>query len=109
MRGENYNHICNRLHEHIDSDWLLIRRSSWVSVDGNGYSRNSLRAGRTGTRLNIGRPQVRWEDGIINARAIQEADPIAAHGRSARTIGTIIHESISFLRDSLAPIVSAPT
>ena len=62
-RGASYKHICARLLEYKNSDWLMHQRAKWVPVDGSA-SRNSITAGRTGTRCNIRRPQVRWEDGI---------------------------------------------
>ena len=44
------------------------------------------------TRLNIGRPQVRWQDGCAIARGTQQARTIAIRGQNARTVGTIIKE-----------------
>ena len=104
MRGAEYNHICCRILNHHDNNWLLSLRSMWVGGREGGNSRNSLFAGRTGTRLNVGRPQVRWEDGVRNAEAVIEANPIALHGRSVRTIGTIIHEAMQAMRAEAQPI-----
>ena len=44
-------------------EWWLIQQRANFSIDG----RNSLLAGRTRTRLNIGRPQTRWETGYETA------------------------------------------
>ena len=50
-------------------------------------------ARRTGTRLNIGRPQVRWQDGCIIARGTHEARAISPRGQNARTVGSIVKEA----------------
>ena len=60
--------------------------------------RNSLLRGRTGTRLNIGRPQPRWQDGCDIARSVLSARSISLKGSNAWTVGTIIKESIDTAR-----------
>ncbi len=48
-----------------------MNRSEWVPTNANMcVDRVSLRGGRSGTRLNIGRPQVRWGKGVENARHV---------------------------------------
>ena len=51
-----------------NSDWLEAQRSHFVVETGSSASRNSLTAGRTGTRCNIGKPQMRWQACIALAR-----------------------------------------
>ena len=95
-RGAAYNHICAELLAYHDSNWLQNHRSQWVSASSTDFNggRNTLDRGRTGTRLNIGRPQVRWEDGTKVARGIiQEVDG-SVQGRSKVTIGTAIRNLV---------------
>ena len=71
LRAQAYNHFCFLLLSFHDERWLLLKRSEWVPTNSNmSVDRVSLRGGRSGTRLNIGRPQVRWEKGVENARHV---------------------------------------
>jgi len=64
-------HICNNLLDSHGSEWLAMQRSVGVtSKPRTPNPRNSVWAGRTGTRLNIGRPQVRWKDGVSYAKSM---------------------------------------
>ena len=49
--------------------WLQAQRSQFVPAWGSVSTRNSVLAGRTGTRANGGRPQQRWDAGICLAQA----------------------------------------
>ena len=96
-RGSKYAHPVSRLLQYRDSVWLLHQRSQYVSE----FSiRNSVFAGRTGTRLNIGRPQVRWSDGLDVARSLCEIRSESVKGSNALSIGTRIREALSGLRDT---------
>ena len=53
-----------------DNQWLVQQRSVFV-----GNRRNSLLAGRSKTRLNIGRPQVLWQEGHTTSVHILEQGP----------------------------------
>ena len=66
-RGVMYAHPVPRLLDHHNSVWLMHQRSQFVSELS---IRNSALAGRTGTRLNIGRPRVRWSDGLSVAASV---------------------------------------
>ena len=57
--------------------------------------RNTLVAGRTGTRLNIGRPQPRWGDGVILAQNMLNSSTTTVRGNNAVTVGTVIREAVS--------------
>ena len=99
-RGARYNHICSTLLNHKNSLWLRMQRSAWVPEDSNdsGGGRLSTTSGRTGTRANIGRPQVRWEQGVANAKSILSARTKSQSGGNALTIGTIIFNACSRAR-----------
>ena len=92
QRGERYSHICTRLLYFHCEDWLQEQRRAFVPTSSERINANSLFSGRTGTRLNIGRPQVRWQDGCAIARSTQQARTTALRGQNARTVGTIIKE-----------------
>ena len=80
----------------MDKQWLLHERAKWVAEDSVG-SRYSLLVGRTGTRLNIGRPQVRWEHGVDLAREVLQSRDVSLKGSNAMTIGTRIRNALSSL------------
>ena len=96
-RGLNYNHFSSILLDHQDADWLMRMRSAWVSVNSSLATggRNSLHAGRTGTRRNIGRPQVRWVDGVEIARVVSQGRSMAKKGNNAITIRPMIKEAVA--------------
>ena len=66
---------------------------------------NSIFSGRTGTRLNIGRAQVRWIDGVRVAETVVESRSTSVKGSNALSISSRIRESIKELRDSVAQII----
>ena len=80
-----------------DPNWLMFQRSLWVSERDN---RNSVWAGRTGTRLNIGRPQVRWQDGLSVAESVRKSRDVSIKGNNALSISSRIRESLNELRSS---------
>ena len=97
-RGERYGHICFLLNQHKSAEWLLYQRSNLVNIQ------NSISAGRTGTRLNCGKPQPRWSEGLPLARTIYEEQ----EGGKAQTvtISTRIRDALKFVRDNLLPSTS---
>ena len=95
-RGAKYKHICACLLEYNNNSWLMLQRSRWVPTDGDNI-RNSIFAGRTGTRCNIGRPQVRWEAGVTLARELIQSRGIASRGGNAISIGTRIRNTFAQL------------
>ena len=88
-RGCAYNHICFKLLSHHGRDWLWQRRSEWVPTNGQVDGRCTLFAGRIGTRLNVGRPQPRWEDGVHLAKEVTGGRTVAIKGCSFLSISTI--------------------
>ncbi len=62
-------------------------------------TRNYLFAGRTGTRVNIGRPQVRWSDGLEVARNVCESISKPVKGSNSLSIVSRIREALSGLRE----------
>jgi len=97
-RAALYQHPCTKLLNLNAATWLMTMRSQWVSVTG---TRNSVLAGRTGTRLNIGRPQVRWTDGLSVALEVVKVRQESLKGNNALSISTRIREALSELRISL--------
>ena len=95
VRHVGYPHPCLCIYKFHDSEWLLHQRSEFVN------SRCSLTAGRTGTRLNVGRPQVRWEDGFNTARILLDSRVASVQGNNMLSISTIFRETFSTVRNSL--------
>ena len=85
-------HICYRLLHIRDESWLLHQRSQYVSQEGTPYnsSRVSAAGGRTGTRLNIGRPQTRWHEGVALAEAINSSNSESSWSGNALCVSTVI-------------------
>ena len=98
-RGVMYAHPVPRLLDHHNSVWLMHQRSHFVSERS---FRNSVFAGRTGTRLNIGRPQVRWSDGLSVAASVCEGRAETQRGANSLSIATRIREALSVLREPVA-------
>jgi hypothetical protein len=98
-RHVGYPHPCLCIYKFHDSEWLLHQRSEFVN------SRCSLTAGRTGTRLNVGRPQVRWEDGFNTARILLDSRVASVQGNNMLSISTIFRETFSTVRNSLRQYV----
>ena len=74
-------------------DWLLQQRSRFVPSFGSEFSRVSLAAGRTGTRLNIGKPASRWDASIELAKASLAGRADSQNSNHALSIGTRIRQA----------------
>ena len=96
QRGGAYNHICFPLVNFKNEQWLMHRRAFWVPTDSSS-TRNTLLAGRTGTRNNIGRPQTRWAHGVVLAKEVMAGRTITEKGNNAMTIGTRIRNAFQSL------------
>ena len=95
-------------HEHVDrshgilkdllqfknSTWLVHQRSRFVSSRGDASSRNTLIAGRTGTRTLGRKPQPRWEAGVLLARAYLNSRGISLNGSNAISVTSRIREAV---------------
>ena len=104
-RGNTY-HLCYPLLQFQDSHWLILQRSLFVSENS---TRCTLTSGRTGTRLNIGRPQPRWEVGVKLAKDVINSRNINIRGQNAISIGTIVSRAAHAAHDvasRLAPFRS---
>jgi hypothetical protein len=103
-------HFCSRLLQVNDAHWLLLQRSMYVSQDGLPYnqSRVSASGGRTGTRLNIGRPQTRWHEGVALAETILQNQGSSAWSGRALSIGTIIRGAMQQARDFVSATTLRP-
>ena len=88
-QGIRYSHFCSWILKFHDIQWLQHQRSAFVS-ENSLESRNSILRGRTGTRLNISRPQPRWEESVQVVRQSLQGRTLSERGSNARTIGTII-------------------
>ena len=93
VRGKRYNHICYLLSQHMSTEWLLFQRSAFVN------SQNSLHAGRTGPRSNIGKPQPRWTESLPLAVSLIETE-----GHAAVSISTRIRDAVRALNDNIVSI-----
>ena len=91
-------HNAAVLLKYHDNQWLVQQRSVFV---GNG-GRNSVLAGRSSTRLNIGRPQVRWQEGHTTSVHILQHRDQTARGNNSLSVGTIFREAVSGARAALA-------
>ena len=91
-RAQARNHHCVRRFLDRGPAWLQARRKLFVAVNGSGYSRNRIECGRTGTQLNIGRPQPRWCESALLARRILEVSCNSRRNNNARTIATMYSE-----------------
>ena len=95
MRGS---WVLSDLIQWKNSEWLEEQRARFVSSNSLS-SRNSLRAGRTGTRCNNGRPQPRWEEGVALARSFLESRPHALIGDNALSVGTRIRQALELMSE----------
>ena len=100
-RSEGYCPLLHQLVEHRGSDWLATRRSSWVPAAGSGDSRLSLRAGRTGIRIEGGRPQPTWDEGPRLASAVIASRDSNTRGTAKLSISTRIAEAAAYIREVL--------
>ena len=94
-----YKHLRFHLLNYHASEWLQMQRSRFVPSKGSDQTRNSIFRGRTGTRLNIGRPQVRWADGLSVARLLLEGRQSSLDGNNALSVGSAIREAITIARN----------
>ena len=84
-----------------NSDWLQAQRSQFVASNGSAARRNSLTAGRTGTRLNIGKPQARWDAGISLARVVLGSRSDSLSGSHSLSIGSRIRNAVAYVTEYL--------
>ena len=83
--------------DYKDASWLQEQRSQFVAATGSSISRVSLLAGRTGTRLNIGKPQCRWHAGIDLAQATVSSRAHSLSSTHTLSIGTRIREAAKYV------------
>ena len=69
-----------------------------MPVVDSAVSCNTLYSGRTGTRCNVGRPQMRWSDGVLLAQQVLDGRTHNEHGTHALSIGTAIFEAMTSAR-----------
>ena len=81
-----------------EGQWLMHKRAEWVSQHESSSNRVTMRAGRTGTRLNIGQPQIRWEEGLALAKSVLSTRDTSLIGNNSLSIGTRIREAMQILR-----------
>ena len=61
-----------------------------------------MMAGRTGTRLNIGRPQPRWEEGVALAESVLQTRDSTVRGNQPLGIATRIREAVNIFQEFLS-------
>ena len=94
-----HKHVCYHLANFKDAQWLMHERAKFVSTVSTDC-RNSCLAGRTGTRLNVGRSQPRWQEGISLAEEVLNNRNIALKGQNALTIGSRIRNALLHISSS---------
>ena len=94
-RAQNYHHPCNALINAHGNSWLQSMRSVFVTENS---TKNSVLAGRSGTRLNIGRPQVRWSDGFDVAKLVVEGRQVSLVGGNSLSISNRIRDALLLYR-----------
>ena len=99
VRSRKHGSINSGLLEYHNNEWLLHKRSQWVASRGDNSSRVSALAGRTGTRLNLGHPQPRWEEGVALAREVLVTSDKSIKGGLSLGIGTRIRNAVSTLHE----------
>ena len=99
-RAEGRDHMCYRILQHHGASWLQERRGLFVNT------RNTLFAGRTGSRSQGGRPQPRWEEGIELARAVKDQRSIHVRGSNSLSIGSRVRAALLSLREGSLHIAS---
>ena len=75
----------------------LGSRSSGAVFCSDFSTRNSIFWGRTGTRLNVGRPQVQWSDELSVAVSASSSRSESQRGGNSLSIGARIREAIAAL------------
>ena len=99
-RGLERSHFCALIVVYHDAAWLQEQRSNFVNAN-----RNSIFAGRTSTRLNLGRPQTRWADGVMLAAHIFGTRSTNLRGQNATTVSTRIREALTFITAWVSDVV----
>ena len=77
-------------------DWLRTQRSAFAPSFISESSRNSIEAGRIGTRLNVGGPQPPWEEGVALVKSLLDSRSVAQSGH-ALSVGSRIREAAAAL------------
>ena len=95
-RGRAYNHFAYNLLTFHNDNWLIMQRSLFVGIED---FRNSVYAGRTGTRLNIGRPQQRWGPGVQLAKDCLSERDMQLSGRNVLSISNIVRNAVLAARE----------
>ena len=98
QRSGQYNAINSRLLKFHNQEWLLHRRAEWIAQHESSISRVTAFAGWTGTRLNVGQPQPRWEEGLALAKTISITRGTSFNGNTNLSIGIRIREAMCTLR-----------
>ena len=93
-----YEHPCSAVLNFHDESWLQMQRSRFSN------SRNSLFAGQTGTRSVGGRPQQRFEAGVILAKSLKQQNPVSGRTQKPLSVGLRIRNAVAAIRGSLPNI-----
>ena len=93
--------MCSKLLNYHDAAWLRSRRAAFSNV------RNTLFAGQTGTRAAGGKPQPRWEEGVLLAKSFCTERSLDVHGKHSLSVAARIRSAVLSLRQgSLLNLVS---
>ena len=96
--------VLGRLLRWHGAEWLRGERANYVSSDSRDYTnvRNSVFAGRTGTRAVSTRPQVRWDDGLELAIAVREQDRRQRNSSHSLSMYSVFARAVSYVRANVA-------
>ena len=89
--------VLKSLVEFRDAEWLRNQRRRFIIRSGANVGRNTLDAGRTGTRCIGSKPQMRWEAGVTLARSV-----IRAHENlvfDPKPLGVRIRDALNHFSD----------
>ena len=93
--------IARHILESFSEGWLFQQRIPFIN------SRCRPDGGRTGTRLNIGRPQPRWLEGLRLAKAVLAERPQHMHGNRFLNISSMIQNARIGIMNSLPQLFNS--
>ncbi len=92
--------VLSMLVSYRGAEWLRSQRSHFVSSNSEPWaaSRNSIFAGRTGTRVVHTRPQARFHDGFEIARALLGQHHAQLNSNNALSLYCVFDRAMSVIR-----------
>ncbi len=84
----------------INKGLIRIKRSEFVATNSREYNggRNSIHAGRTGTRVLQTRPQRRWDEGVEFAISLLQQARVQRNSRHVLSIFSVFGRAVNAMR-----------